>query len=463
MVDFRSALEPRTVAERLALLPAAERSRFLARMDDDQLIDFLHDWRVWARPEQLPPEGDWNIWGVMSGRGAGKTRLAGEWFREQIESGDHPHSHLVGRSAGDVRKTMIEGPSGLLAICHPDFYPEYEPSKKQITWPNGSITLLFNATEPDEARGPQCSLFWADEVAAWKRASEMWDQLMMGFRLGAHPRGVFTTTPRPIKLMRELAEDMSVVWSPRMSTYDNAANLAETFLTKILRKYEGTRQGRQELLGELLLDMPGALWRLAWLDSTRITDPGKVPDIGEMSAIVIAIDPAVTSGEDSNETGIIAAAKDRRDPAHYYVLRDVSGRWTATQWAKKAVRLFHELGADRIVGEVNNGGDLIEAQLRQVDPDIPYRAVRATRGKYVRGEPVAALYEQKRVHHISIPNDRGLNPLQSLEDQMVTFLPDDEREEDSPDRADAAIWAITDLSTTYDDDLDPKKWKSYKR
>lgn len=456
MVDFADRLAPRTVAERIALLPEGERARMFAKMSDDQIVDFEYDWRIWARPEQLPPPGDWNLWGIMAGRGSGKTRSAGEFFREQIESGEHQFSHLVGRSAGDVRKTMIEGESGLLAICHPEFFPKYEPSKKKLTWPNGAQTLLFNATEPDEARGPQCSLFWADEVAAWKRASDMWDQLMMGFRLGRHPRGVFTTTPRPIKLMRELVEDDSVVWAPRMSTYDNAANLAETFLTKILRKYEGTRLGRQELYGELLLDMPGALWRHAMIDDHRIRDPKKAPRAEELAQIVVSIDPAVTSDEDSNETGIIVAASDRRDPAHYYVFDDLSGRWTAMQWAKKAVRAFHDREADRIVAEVNNGGDLVEAQLRQVDPDVPYRDVRATRGKYVRGEPVAALYEQGRVHHVGM-----FGP---LEDQMVTFLPDDEREEDSPDRADALIWAITELSTQYTDNYDSEKWKkSYKR
>lgn len=457
MVDFAPSTRPRTLAERLALLPQAERSRVLAKLDDEQLIEIVYDWRVWARAEQLAPAGEWNVWGVMSGRGAGKTRMAGEWFREQIETGEHKFSHLVGRAAGDVRKTMIEGESGLLAICHPDFYPKYEPSKKRLTWPDGSITLLFNSTEPEELRGPQCSLFWGDEIATWKRGTETWDNLMFGFRLGAHPQGVFTTTPKPVKLVRDLVKDPRVVWSKRMSTYDNIANLAATFISEVLQKYKGTRLERQEILGELLLDMPGALWTLAMIDDNRVSVAGKrsAPSIEEMAAIAVAIDPAVTSGEDSNETGIIVAGRDRRDPAHYYVWRDISGRWTAPQWAKKALKAYHDFGADRIVAEVNNGGDLVEEQIRRYDPDASYRDVRATRGKYVRGEPVAALYEQHRVHHVGA--------FAALEDQMVTFLPDDDREADSPDRADALIWCITHLSSEYTDDYRSESWKPYQR
>lgn len=429
---------PQTVAERLAILPEAERARILGRMDDDELLELEYNWRgVWARPAQLPPDVPFTHWGIVAGRGSGKTRSAAEWIREEVESNQHQFVNLVGRSAGDVRDVMIEGESGLLAISHPDFMPRYEPSKKRLTWPNGTIGACFNSTEPEELRGPQCSLYWGDEVGAWKYATETWDNLMFGFRLGRRTRGVFTTTPRPIKLMRDLmlGQQPGVVLAPRMSTYDNIANLAENFISTVVAKYEGTRIGRQELLGELLLDVPGALWNLAMIEDQRVK---QAPSLAELSRIVVAIDPAVTSGEGSNETGIIAVARDRRPTPHFYVLKDKSGRLPAIDWARQAVRLFHELKADRIVAEVNNGGDLVEAQIRVVDKNVPYQKVHASRGKYKRAEPVAALYEQKRVHHVGA--------FDALEDQMITFVPDDDREgEDSPDRVDALVWGLTAL------------------
>jgi phage terminase large subunit-like protein len=444
MMTGTDLVRPRTVAERLALLPREERARLLAGMTEAQLTDLRYDWKVWARPKQLAPGGEWNHWGLMWGRGAGKTRSAAEWFRSEIESGRHQFTHLVGRSAGDTRKVMIEGESGLLAICHPNFFPEYKPGTKRLVWPNGAITLLFNATEPEELRGPQCSLYWADEIAAWKRATETWDNLMFGFRLGVHPRGVFTTTPRPIKLMRDLVKNPNVIWAEPASTYENVANLATTFVTEVLQRYEGTRLARQEIMGELLLDMPGALWTVALIDDERVQE---MPDIEEFSRIVVAIDPAVTSGEEADETGLVVVGRDRRKPAHYYVLRDLSGRWTANEWARKAVAAYHNLDADRIVAETNNGGDLVENTIRVVDPNVAYKKVTASRGKYIRGEPVAALYDQRRVHHV------GLFP--ELEDEMVTFLPDDERRDGSPSRADALIWALTELKDVFEPSAPP--------
>jgi phage terminase large subunit-like protein len=429
---------PRSVAEQLAALPREERIKFLGRLDDDELLEFAFDWRMWARPEQLPPSEPFVHWGIVSGRGAGKTRGAAEFVKDEVQTNQHEFVNLVGRTAGDVRDVMIEGESGLLAVSHPDFYPKYEPSKKRITWPNGCIGSVFNSTEPDELRGPQCSLYWGDEIAAWKYPYETWDNLMFGFRLG-NPRGVFTTTPKPIKLVRDLMSGQvpGVVLAPRMTTYDNLANLAATFIQTVVKKYEGTRKGRQELLGELLLDVPGALWTLKLIDDERKLKP---PREGELSRIVVAIDPAVTSGEESNETGIIVAGRDRSRPdPHFCVLRDISGRWPAIQWARKAVKAFHDLKADRIVAEVNNGGDLVQAQIRIVDRDVPYSDVRASRGKYIRAEPIAALYEQGRVHHVG--------SFDALEDQMITFVPDDERDDDdSPDRVDALVWALTALA-----------------
>lgn len=442
MVDF--VRRPQSVAERLAALPREERLKFLAKMDEDELVDFAYDWPSWAREEQLPPPGEWNHWGIVWGRGAGKTRSAAEFIKAEVESGTHEFCALVGRSAGDVRKTMIEGESGLLAVSHPEFYPKYEPSKKRVTWPNGTIGLLFNSTEPEELRGPQSSLYWADEVATWRRGTETWDNLMFGFRLGARPRGVFTTTPKPVKLIRELMKGdyPGLVLAKPSSTYDNIGNLAMTFISTVLKKYEGTRTARQEIFGQLLLDVPGALWNLDMINKGRRM---AMPSADKISRIVVAIDPAVTSGEDANETGIIVVARDKQRPQpHFYVLRDRSGRWSAIQWARKAVRAFRDARADRIVAEVNNGGDLVEAQIRIVDPNVPYKAVHASRGKHKRAEPVSALYEQGRVHHIGA--------FDALEDQMITFVPDDEREDDdSPDRVDALVWGLTELSVVIED------------
>jgi phage terminase large subunit-like protein len=431
----------RSPAERLIALPPAERNKIIARLSDDDVEALLYDWRFWARPEQLAPPGDWTTWGIVAGRGSGKTRSAAEFMRDEIEAGRSKYPILVGADAEDVRKVMIEGESGMLSVCPPWFRPKYEPSKKLLTFPNGVACNLYGAHEPDKLRGPQSDLAWCDEIAKWQYPTEAWDNMVFGNRLGRHPRRVFTTTPKPIKLVRVLMGkdgaksklDPSTVLAPRMSTYDNLGNLAASFIKDVLKKYQGTRLGRQELMGELLLDVPGALWTLALIDQQRVAyDRG--PLLADFVRIVVAIDPAVTSDEDSNETGIIVAGKTWND--HYYVLRDKSGRHTAFEWATIAIREFRNYRADRIVAEVNNGGDLVEAQLRVVAADVSYSAVHASRGKRTRGEPVAALYEQGKVHHVGAFDE--------LEDQMITWLPD--AGEDSPDRTDALVWAISELA-----------------
>lgn len=452
-------------AERLVRLPRTERRRIIKSMTDDELEALLYDWHFWARPEQLPPPGDWTTWGIVAGRGAGKTRSGAEFINEEIRAGRSQYPILIGADAGDVRDVMVEGESGILAISPPWFRPEYKPSTRQLIYPNGVVARLFAAHDPDALRGPQSDVVWADEIAKWKYATEAWDNMALGNRLGPHPRRVFTTTPKPIKLLRVLlGRDKSpdesgrrergklppgVVLAPRMSTYDNLANLAPSFIEDVLKKYQGTRLGRQELMGELLLDIPGALWTLERIEKLRVRFDEK-PPLQQFSRIVVAIDPAVTSDEDSNETGIIVAGKVGHQPNdHYYVLRDSSGRHTAYEWATEAVRLFREQRADRIVAEVNNGGDLVEAQLRIVEPNIPYGAVHASRGKRTRGEPVAALYEQGKVHHVGAFDE--------LEDQMITWVPD--AGEDSPDRADALVWCITELADLQitDEDLPPSR------
>lgn len=400
--------------------------------DPEFATRFRYNWKNYARPEQLLPVGDrWNIWLYCAGRGAGKTRSGAQGVIEWAQSGYYPIIHLVGATAADVRDVMVNGPSGILACSPPWFRPVYTPSTRSLTWPNHTKALLFSAEEPNRLRGPQCHAAWADEIAAWKY-DETWSMLMFGLRLGRHPRCIATTTPRPTPLIRDLVEreGKDVVIS-RGNTYDNQVNLAETFLSQILAKYEGTRLGKQEIYAELLLDTPGALWTAEMLERAYSrTAPN------DLDRIVVAIDPAVTKEESSDETGIIVAgAKSVMDVKMAYVLDDLTMKGTPMEWCRAAVSAYRHHGADRIVAEVNNGGDLVETVLRQVDPNVPFRAVRASHGKRIRAEPVSALYEQARVKHIG--------RFGKLEDQMRTFNPEEVKK--SPDRVDALVWALTEL------------------
>lgn len=382
------------------------------------------DWEFWARPNQLPPQGDWRVWLLLAGRGFGKTRTGAEWCRSRIAAG-RSRLALVAPTAADVRDVMVEGESGILAVCPPWDRPNYEPSKRRVTWPNGAIATTYSADEPDRLRGPQHDAAWADELAAW-RYPETWDQLLLGLRLGPDPRVVVTTTPRPVKVIRELLKADDVV-SSHGSSYDNRDNLAEAFFRQITSRYEGTRLGRQELFAELLDDVPGALWTRKMLEDSRIKT---APD---MSRIVVAIDPAVTSGEDADETGIVVAGKGVDGKG--YVLADLTCRLTPDGWAQRAVNAYRKFDADRIVAEVNNGGDLVQHVIHTVDRNVPFTSVHASRGKRVRAEPIAALYEQGRVHHV------GMFP--ELEDQQCIFVPD--AFDGSPDRVDALVWALSSL------------------
>jgi phage terminase large subunit-like protein len=310
--------------------------------------------------------------------------------------------------------------------------PHYEPSKRRITWPNGARATLFSADKPDRLRGPQHDAAWCDELAAWQYP-EAWDMLALGLRLGDDPRTIVTTTPKPSKLIRKLVADPSTVVT-HASTFANRAFLAPQFIAQILAQYEGTRLGRQELMGELLEDIEGALWRRDNIDGTRLL---KAPD--DLLRIVVAIDPAATSGENADETGILVVGRDAHPlKPHGYVLEDLSGRYTPEEWSKVAVRAYHRWHADKIVAEVNNGGDMVERVLRVIDPSISYRKVHATRGKVIRAEPAAALYEQARVHHCG--------RFDVLEDQQCNFTVDlDRKVAGSPDRVDALVWALFDL------------------
>jgi phage terminase large subunit-like protein len=413
----------------LASLPASVRNNLVRSLAREDAGEFNHDWSRWARDSQKPPPGNWRVWLLLAGRGFGKTRTGAELVRSRIAAHTARRIALVAPTAADARDVMVEGESGLLAIAPPRDRPLYEPSKHRLTWANGAVATTFSADEPERLRGPQHDFAWCDELAAW-RYPEAWDMLMFGLRLGEDPRAVVTTTPRPTKAIRALIADPKVVVT-RGTTAENRGNLAPAFLDQIVRRYQGTRLGRQELDAELLDDLPGALWHRGVIEAARTS---AAP---ELSRVVVAIDPAAASNEHADETGIIAAGRDAN--GHGYVLADTSGRYAPAEWARIAIAAYSKHEADRIVAEVNNGGEMVEATLRMIDPNVPYSAVRASRGKVARAEPVAALYEQGRIHHIGA--------FAQLEDQMCSFTNDFDRSAAgySPDRVDALVWAFTEL------------------
>lgn len=410
----------------IALLPSEKRQNLLSTLTDAECEQLLYDWRFWARPKQLPPDGDWLVWLIRTGRGWGKTRVGAETVRAWVESGQYKRIGLIAPTAGDVRDVMVEGQSGLLSVSPPWNRPQYEPSKRRLTWPNGAIAITYSADEPDRLRGPQHDALWADELASW-RYPETWDMAMLGLRLGTSPRAIVTTTPRPIKLIKRLMKDKRT-HDTKGSTLENLDNLAPTFREQVLAQYEGTRLGRQELDGEILDDVPGALWHSGLIEQYRIH---QVPE--NLARIVVAVDPAVTSGDDSDDTGIIVVALDANRNGRGYVLSDITIHGTPSEWAKRAVGAYHYWGADGIVAEANNGGELVRLNIQVEARNVPVKLVHASRGKRTRAEPISALYEQGRISHV------GLFP--ELEDEMCSWLPGD----DSPDRMDALVWGFTEL------------------
>lgn len=387
---------------------------------------------VLARPEQKPPHGDWLVWFMLAGRGGGKNWGGARWVIKRAKEEKGPIG-LVGETSADVRDVMVEkGPSSILNLSPPDFVPKYEPSKRRLTWPNGVTATTYSGDEPDQLRGPEHQTIWGDEIAKWKRGEECWDNVMMGLRYGKDPRACLTSTPRPTALVKALVDDPTTVIA-RWSSYDNLDNVAPTFKQYILDKYEGTRLGRQELHAEILTDTPGALWTTTQLEGVRLNEN---PDPGTLKRVVIGVDPA---GGGESEIGIIVAAK--RTDAKYVVLQDYSLHGSPNTWAKEVQKAYTDHIADKIVAERNYGGDMVESTMRTVAPDLPVDMVSATRGKKIRAEPIAALYEQGKVFHAP-----GLS---ELEDQQATWNPDAQGKK-SPDRVDALVWALTELSTGLD-------------
>ena len=424
--------------ERLAALPDAARERVLAGLNGAAAQALEHDWEWLARPEQLAPEGGWRIWLMMAGRGFGKTRAGAEWVRRIAESDGAARIALVGATLGEARSVMVEGPSGLLSIAPWWNRPVFSPALRRLVWPNGAMALLFGAADPESLRGPQFSHGWADEIAKWPQGEAAWDNMMMGMRLGRAPQVMATTTPRPVALVRGLvARDGADVAVTRGRTADNVVNLADGFVAAMERSYGATRLGRQELDGELIEEVEGALWNRALLERCRVAH---VPDGGDggalLSRVVIGVDPPASAHGDACGIVVVGLGGDGRA----YVIADASVEKASPEgWARAVAEAAAVHGADRVIAEANNGGAMVESVLRAAEAALPVRLVHASRGKAARAEPVAALYEAGRVRH------RGA--FWALEDEMCGLVAGGGYVGPgrSPDRADALVWALTEL------------------
>lgn len=412
------------------------REQFLNDLTDNELESLRYDWQFWARDKQHVPDRQFFIWLILAGRGFGKTRTGAETVREWIKT--NAYVNLIGATADDARDIMIEGESGILAVCPPDERPAYVASKRRLEWQNGAISLIFTADEPERLRGKQHYKIWADELGAW-RYPEAWEQAMFGLRLGDNPQGVVTTTPKPTKLIIELMKDSRNVVTAG-TTYENRANLAQGFFDYVIKKYEGTRLGRQELNAELLTDAPGALWKRSDIDTNRVT---KAPE--DMERVVVGVDP--TASSDGDECGIITEGKKGDD---YYCLSDDSVQGSPETWAKAAITAFFRNRADCIVAEKNNGGEMVESVIKQAVinaklagediGNVPVKLVWASRGKATRAEPISSISENDektnrkgRDHHVGV--------FAVLEDELCMWVPG----MPSPNRLDAKVWAITEL------------------
>jgi phage terminase large subunit-like protein len=412
-------------------------AKWLEHLEPAALARLLFgEWPVFAGEAQRPPLSPWRTWLMLGGRGAGKTRAGAQWIKA-LATGDAHFTGdaagrvaLVGESYGDARAVMVEGESGLLAIHHPRERPQWNPSRRQLTWPNGTVGQVFSASDPESLRGSQFGAAWADELCKWPYLEETWDMLQFCMRLGGDPRQMATTTPKPLPLLRRLLNDPATAVT-RASTIANRNNLAPGFLAFLTERYGGTRLGRQELDGEIIEDREDALWRRDQIEACRCAWPD------DLERIVVAVDPPVGAGKTGGACGIVAAGIDAA--GFCYVLADRSVQPALpTQWSAAVASLYHSLDADAVVAETNQGGQMVHQCLESYDATVPVIDVRATRGKWLRAEPVALLYERGRVFHA------GRFP--ELEDQMCAFGPDGRANGISPDRLDALVWAIHHLA-----------------
>lgn len=422
-------------------VPPEKLIELFSALTDEEATLLQFQWNFWARPQQLPPtlnkDTTWLTWLILAGRGFGKTRSGAEWVRDLVEHHKYRRIALVAEDAGDARDVMVEGESGIMAVCPPWNRPQYEPSKKRLTWSNGARATIYSADDPEALRGPQHDAAWLDELCKWRYQQETWDQLQFGLRLGKHPVQCITTTPKPTKLLKEIVKRRSTLIT-KGHTYDNLENLASSFREAIVSRYEGTRLGRQELDAEILDDNPNALFHMPLIEAAR-KKAGEVPESLHMT--VVAVDPPTTGNEKSDECGIITASRDtpNTNHAHFYVHNDatVQGR-SPEGWAAAAISQYYKHQANAIVAEVNQGGDMVESVIRSVDPTVRVIKVRASKGKWIRAEPIAGLYEQGRVHHVG--------SFSQLEDQMCDFDPSGLVDGKSPDRMDALVWGLAELS-----------------
>ncbi len=410
-------------------------SELLKGFTRSQHETLLFDWPLWARKDQLPPLGNWLLWLIMGGRGAGKTRAGAEWVKG-MALGRRPFCGrsvgriaLIGETFADVRDVMIEGVSGILSVHGKWERPIWKKTQRQLEWKNGAIAQAFSSEDPDSLRGPQFDVAWSDELCKWRYAEETWDMLQFGLRLGERPRQLVTTTPRSMPLLCRLMRDPHTILT-KSTTMANAAHLSEGFLEMVKERYEGSRLGRQELNGELIEDRQDSLWQRNQIEKLMVK---KAP---ELERVVVAIDPPVSAHKKSDACGLVVAGL--APDGHAYILADETLSQAAPlRWAKAAIELYHTYQAGRIVAEVNQGGDMVTSILQQVDAQVPVKAVRANRGKYIRAEPIALLYERGLIHHVG--------SLPKLEDELCDFGLDGLSSGKSPDRLDALVWALSDL------------------
>ncbi len=431
---------------------------FVDAIDEDErrwILGPLFDWEgTFSRDEQIEPLGDWRVWLIQGGRGSGKTRTGAEWIRKQVEQGLAKRIALVAETAADARDVMIEGESGILAVSPPWMRPKYEPSKRRLTWFNSdgdvrAVASCYSAEKPGQLRGPQHDAAWCDELAKW-RYMEAWDNLILGLRLGRHPRAVVTTTPKPLAILKDLRARKSTTISGA-STYSNQANLAPSFIEDIRDRYEGTDLEQQEIFAKLLDEASGALWKRKWIDENRWIESrdGPYPDLEEL---VVAIDPAASVTESGSETGIIVVGRapltvKGETRQHFFVLEDLTGRFSPNAWANIAIKAYYDWDGDWVIGERNNGGDMVESNLMNSDDSVPIDTVWASRGKAPRATPVANLYEQGRVHHVgAYKNSEDETGLRDLEDQLCQWEPASGHK--SPDRLDALVWGVSYIMPT---------------
>lgn len=420
-----------SLAELFAFLPEDIQKEALANLGQDYCNALEYNWNFFARKKQVAPlnQNWWTTWLILAGRGWGKSRTGAETVKQVVEKEGAIRIALVAKTPADARDVMIEGESGLLNIFPEYKKPNYQPSKRRVTFHNGAIATVYSSNAPNQLRGPQHHFGWADEVASWKYPQETWDNLMLGLRLGKNPRAVATTTPRPIQLIKDLIDE-EATFLTKGNTFENTANLSKAFFNRVINKYEGTRLGQQELYAKLLSDNPNALWDRDVLKEKRLKR-SEAPDIDDLERIVVSIDPATTSNEKSDETGITVGGIDKYNRG--YLIEDLSCKKSPNKWAEVAVEAYHDYKADRIIAEANNGGDLVESVIKTVDSSVAYKKINASRGKHTRAEPVAALYEQGKIYHVGF--------FGKLEDQYCNWIPGEE----SPDRLDSAVWLFTDL------------------